>query len=166
MKKQVILAGLLAATLAMPLAACGGSSAGTSASGGSSSAGTSTSGGSSAPAASAQSSDFDANKFYAGQWRGSVEMTGQTVYGTAGGFEQMLDVNFADDGTCTVEPLEAHADLLNDKGTWEGTADEVTLHLEKAGDITLTVTGKANLEGDAHAFDIADFDVIQFDFYG
>ena len=69
-------------------------------------------------------------------------------------------------GTCTVEPLEAHADLLNDKGTWEGTADEVTLHLEKAGDITLKVTGKANLEGDAHAFDIADFDVIQFDFYG
>ena len=71
-----------------------------------------------------------------------------------------------DDGTCTVEPLEAHADLLNDKGTWEGTADEVILHLEKAGDITLKVTGKANLEGDAHAFDIADFDVIQFDFYG
>ena len=155
MKKQVILAGLLAATLAMPLVACGGSSAGTS-----------TSGDSSAPATSAQSSDFDANKFYVGQWRGSVEMTGQTVYGTAGGFEPMLDVNFADDGTCTVEPLEAHADLLNDKGTWEGTADEVTLHLESAGDITLTVTGKTNLEGDAHAFDIADFDVIQFDFYG
>ena len=193
MKKQVILAGLLAATLAMPLAACGGSSAGTSTSGDSgttttsaqssagtstsgdsgttttsaqSSAGTSTSGDSGTTTTSAQSSDFDANKFYAGQWRGSVEMTGQTVYGTAGGFEQMLDVNFADDGTCTVEPLEAHADLLNDKGTWEGTADEVILHLEKAGDITLKVTGKANLEGDAHAFDIADFDVIQFDFYG
>ena len=155
MKKQVILAGLLAATLAMPLAACGGSSAGTS-----------TSGDSGTTTTSAQSSDFDANKFYAGQWRGSVEMTGQTVYGTAGGFEQMLDVNFADDGTCTVEPLEAHADLLNDKGTWEGTADEVTLHLDKAGDIKLTSAGKDKLEGDAHAFDIADFDTIKFDFYG
>ena len=91
-------------------------------------------------------------------------MTGQTVYGTAGGFEQMLDVNLAEDGTCEVVPLEAHADLLNDKGTWEGTADKLTLHLEKAGDIELTVSGKANLEGDAHAFDIADFDTIQFDF--
>ena len=174
MKKQVILAGLLAATLAMPLAACGGSSAGTSTSGDSgttttsaqSSAGSSTSGDSGTTTTSAQSSDFDANKFYAGQWRGSVEMTGQTVYGTAGGFEQMLDVNFADDGTCTVEPLEAHADLLNDKGTWEGTADEVTLHLDKAGDIKLTSAGKDKLEGDAHAFDIADFDTIKFDFYG
>lgn len=34
-------------------------------------------------------------------------MTGQTVYGTAGGFEQMLDVNLAEDGTCEVVPLEA-----------------------------------------------------------
>ena len=93
-------------------------------------------------------------------------MTGQTVYGTAGGTESMLDVNFAEDGTVTVEPLEAHADLLNDKGTWEGTADEVTLHLDKAGDIKLTSAGKNKLEGDAHAFDIADFDTIKFDFYG
>ena len=113
-----------------------------------------------------KSSDFDANKVYAGQWRGSVKMTGQTVYGTAGGFEPMLDVNISDDGTCTVVPLEAHADLLNDKGTWEGTADKLTLHLEKAGDIELTSSGKNSLEGDAHAFDIADFDTIQFDFYG
>ena len=155
MKKQVILAGLLAATLAMPLAACGGSSAGTS-----------TSGDSSTPAASAAKGDFDANETYVGQWRGYVEMTGQTVYGTAGGFEPMLDVNISDDGTCTVVPLEAHADLLNDKGTWEGTADKLTLHLEKAGDIELTSSGKNSLEGDAHAFDIADFDTIQFDFYG
>lgn len=155
MKKQVILAGLLAATLAMPLAACGGSSAGTS-----------TSGDSGTPAASAAKGDFDANETYVGQWRGYVEMTGQTVYGTAGGTEPMLDVNFAEDGTVTVEPLEAHADLLNDKGTWEGTADEVTLHLDKAGDIKLTSAGKDKLEGDAHAFDIADFDTIKFDFYG
>lgn len=154
MKKQVILAGLLAATLAMPLAACGGSSAGTSTSGGSTTT------------TSAAKGDFDANETYVGQWRGYVEMTGQTVYGTAGGSEQMLDVNFAEDGTVTVEPLEAHADLLEDSGTWEGTAEEVTLHLEKAGDIKLTSAGKDKLEGDAHAFDIADFDTILFDFYG
>lgn len=154
MKKQVILAGLLAATLAMPLAACGGSSAGTSTSGGSTTT------------TSAAKGDFDANETYVGQWRGYVEMTGQTVYGTAGGSEQMLDVNFAEDGTVTVEPLEAHADLLEDSGTWEGTAEEVALHLEKAGDIKLTSAGKDKLEGDAHAFDIADFDTILFDFYG
>ena len=82
------------------------------------------------------------------------------------GKDQVVGVSCADDGTCEVVPLEAHADLLNDKGTWEGTADKLTLHLEKAGDIELTVSGKASLEGDAHAFDIADFDTIQFDFYG
>ena len=162
MKKQMLVVGALAMALSMPLVACSGGSTGTTNNSGS----TTTTTEQKSDSKSDSKSDFDANKFYAGQWRGSVEMTGQTVYGTAGGFEQMLDVNIADDGTCTVVPLEAHADLLNDKGTWEGTKDELTLHLDKAGDITLKVTGKANLEGDAHAFDIADFDTIQFDFYG
>ena len=161
MKKQMLVVGALAMALSMPLVACGNASNGTS-----SNSGTATATEQKSDSKSDSKSDFDANKFYAGQWRGSVEMTGQTVYGTAGGFEQMLDVNLAEDGTCEVVPLEAHADLLNDKGTWEGTADKLTLHLEKAGDIELTVSGKANLEGDAHAFDIADFDTIQFDFYG
>lgn len=121
---------------------------------------------SAAPAAdAAAASDFDANGFYAGQWRGSVEITGQTVYGNAGGNEQMLDVFFNEDGTCEVKPLEAHADLLADSGTWEGTAESVTLHLGK-GDITLNVTGAANLAGTAADFDIADFETINFDFYG
>lgn len=155
MRKQLIVGMALVAAVAMPLVGCGGSS----------SSGSSTAAASSS-ASSSSSSDFDANAFYAGQWRGSVEMTGQTVYGTAGGFEQMLDINLDEDGTCTVVPLEAHADLLNDKGTWEGTADELTLHLVGAGDLTLKVTSKSTMEGDAHAFDIADFDVIQFDFYG
>lgn len=158
MKKQMLVVGALAMALSMPLVACGNASSGTS-----SNSGTTTA---TEQKSDTKTSDFDANGFYVGQWRGSVEMTGQTVYGTAGGFEQMLDVNISDDGTCEVVPLEAHADLLNDKGTWEGTADKLTLHLEKAGDIELTVSGKANLEGDAHAFDIADFDTIQFDFYG
>ena len=161
MKKQMLVVGALAMALSMPLVACGNASSGTS-----SNSGTTTATEQKSDSKSDSKSDFDANKVYAGQWRGSVEMTGQTVYGTAGGFEQMLDVNLAEDGTCEVVPLEAHADLLNDKGTWEGTADKLTLHLEKAGDIELTVSGKANLEGDAHAFDIADFDTIQFDFYG
>ena len=161
MKKQMLVVGALAMALSMPLVACGNASSGTS-----SNSGTTTATEQKSDSKSDSKSDFDANKFYAGQWRGSVEMTGQTVYGTAGGFEQMLDVNLAEDGTCEVVPLEAHADLLNDKGTWEGTADKLTLHLEKAGDIELTVSGKAHLEGDAHAFDIADFDTIQFDFYG
>lgn len=157
MKKQMLVVGALAMALSMPLVACGNASSGTSSNSGTATATEQKSG---------SKSDFDANKVYAGQWRGSVKMTGQTVYGTAGGFEPMLDVNISDDGTCTVVPLEAHADLLNDKGTWEGTADKLTLHLEKAGDIELTSSGKNSLEGDAHAFDIADFDTIQFDFYG
>ena len=159
MIKQKAFVLAVVAALAMPLAACGNSGSSTS---------TDTKSETTTTQSSSSSSDSKTKhaSYYAGQWRGSVEMAGQTVYGTAGGFEQMLDVNLAEDGTCEVVPLEAHADLLNDKGTWEGTADKLTLHLEKAGDIELTVSGKANLEGDAHAFDIADFDTIQFDFYG
>ena len=155
MKKNYLLVGALAATLALPLVGCGGQPA------------ASGSGGSSEPAASqGQSGDFDAVDAYWGQWRGSVEITGTTVYGTAGGTEAMLDLNLAEDGTCTVEPVEAHADLPADSGTWEGTESEITLHLETAGDVTLAVTGSAKCEGDAHAFGIADFDTINFDFYG
>ena len=161
MKKQMLVVGALAVALSMPLVACSGTSSSSTSTSGSSSSSSSASSSSS----SSSSSSFDANNFYVGQWRGSVEITGQTVYGTAGGNEQMLDVNFAEDGTVTVVPLEAHADLLNDSGTWEGTEDEVTLHLSK-GDITLKVSGKAALEGTASDFDIADFDTINFDFYG
>ena len=154
MKKQFLLAGALAMTLALPLAACGGTPAATG-----------DNGGTDAPAAS-ESEGFDAVEAYWGQWRGSVEITGTTVYGTAGGTEAMLDLNLAEDGTCTVEPVEAHADLPADSGTWEGTESEITLHLETAGDVTLTVVDSVTCEGDAHAFGIADFDTIQFDFYG
>ena len=162
MKKQMLVVGALAMALSMPLVACSGGSTGTANNSGS----TTTTTEQKSDSKSDSKSDFDANKFYAGQWRGSVEMTGQTVYGTAGGSEQMLDVNLSEDGTCEVVPLEKHADLLNDKGTWEGTEDAVTLHLDKAGDIELKASGKNALEGDAHKFDIADFDTIQFDFYG
>lgn len=156
MKKQFVAGLALVTALALPLVGCGTSS---------SSSSSSTAASTTAASTSSSSSDFDANAFYVGQWRGSVEMTGQTVYGTAGGFEQMLDVNLEEDGTCTVVPLEAHADLLNDEGTWEGTEDELTLHLS-AGDIVLTVTGKSELEGPAADFDIADFETIEFEFFG
>lgn len=152
MKKQALLVGALAATLALPLVGCGGQAA--------------TSGGGSDDGTQAeQSGDFDAVEAYWGQWRGSVEITGQTVYGNASGNEPMLDINLEQDGTCTVEPLEAHADLLTDEGTWEGTESEVTLHLS-GGDIVLTVVDSAKLEGSAADFGIADFDTINFDFYG
>lgn len=108
---------------------------------------------------------FDAVEAYYGQWRGSVEITGQTVYGTAGGNEAMLDVNLNEDGTCEVVPLEAHADLLTDEGTWEGTEEEIVLHLSSK-DIVLTVVDSAKCEADAAEFDIADFDVLNFDFFG
>lgn len=153
MKKQALLVGALAATLALPLVGCGGQAA------------TSGGGSSDGGAQAEQSGDFDAVEAYWGQWRGSVETTGQTVYGNAGGSEPMLDVNLEQDGTCTVEPLEAHADLLTDEGTWEGTESEVTLHLS-GGDIVLTVVDSAKLEGEAADFGIADFDTINFDFYG
>ena len=154
MKKNILVVGALAAALALPLAACGGTPAATGDDGGTDAPATSEDGG------------FDAVEAYWGQWRGSVEITGTTVYGTAGGSENMLDLNLNEDGTCTVEPLEAHADLPADSGTWEGTESEITLHLETAGDVTLTVVDSVTCEGDAHAFGIADFDTINFDFYG
>lgn len=153
--KKTVLAVALAATLALPLTACGSGSA-TSADGGSAET----------TAAQPAGASDEAKEFFTGQWRGSVEVTGQTVYGTAGGNEPMLDVIFADDGTVTVVPLEAHADLLNAEGTYEGDpSTSVTLHLGDR-DITLTVVDTATLQGNAADFDIADFETIIFDFYG
>ena len=152
MKKQFLLVGALAMTLALPLAACGGTPAATS-----------DNGGTDAPAAS-EDGGFDAVEAYWGQWHGYVEITGETVYGTSGGVEPMLDVYLNEDGSCSVEPTEAHADLLTDEGTWEGTESEITLHLTD-GDIVLAVDGK-QASGTASDFGIADFDTILFDFYG
>ncbi|MBQ6651303.1 MAG: hypothetical protein IJM67_08650 [Atopobiaceae bacterium] len=152
MKRMNIVKLFGAAALAVTLAACGGGS-----------------GEAAAPAeeeateeAAATETDYS---FFAGQWRGSVEVTGETVYVTAGGNEQMLDVVFADDGTVEVTPLEAHADLLTDSGTYDGTESEVTLHLS-SWDITLTTVDNATMSGNAADFGIADFETINFDFYG
>lgn len=162
MNKNIVMAGLLSVALCAPLAACGGSGASGSGTDTSTSATTDTS----TSAGADSSSSFDAASFYAGQWRGSVEITGQTVYGTAGGNEQMLDVVLDKDGTCKVTPLAAHADLLTDTGTWKGTESEVTLTLSKGATITLKVVDQATLSGNAADFGIADFDTINFDFYG
>ena len=151
MKKHALI--VLAATMAisMPLVGCNATSSSTD---------------STSNSATSTSDDFDAVEAYWGQWRGAVETTGESVYGTEGGSEQMLDVFLEEDGSCTVEPLAAHADLLTDSGTWEGTEDSITLHLDTAGDITLTVLGSATAEANAADFDIADFDTITFEFYG
>lgn len=78
----------------------------------------------------------------------------------------MLDVNLKADGSCDVTPLEAHKDLLTDTGTWEGSETEAKLHLSSGKEITLTVVDSATLSGNAADFGIADFDTINFDFYG
>ena len=152
MKREALMIGALACALSLPLVGCG-------------STGTSSSTGETGTAAASESGDFDAVEAYWGQWRGSVEISGESIYGTTSGNEQMLDINLAQDGTCTVEPLEAHADLLTDEGTWEGTESEITLHLSDR-DIVLKVVSSAALEGTASDFDIADFDTIDFAFYG
>lgn len=152
MKRRLLLMGALVCVLSVSMMGC---DAGTT--------GSADASGDTGTAASAD--DFDPTEAYWGQWRGSVKIEGQTVYGTAGGSEQMLDVNLNEDGTCTVEPLESHADLLTDEGTWEGTESEITLHLS-GGDIVLTVVDSSSLEGNAADFDIADFDTINFAFYG
>lgn len=156
-----------AAALALTLVACSGNGSGTTSTGSDSgSTETATTGSDKGGAETATADgDFDAVALYAGQWRGSVPITGQTVYGAAGGNEPMLDVVFAEDGGVTVTPLEAHADLPSGSGTWEGTAEQVTLHLD-SGDIVLTVVDDVTLTGNAADFGIADFDVINFDFYG
>lgn len=153
MKKQNLVVAALACALCLPIVGCGGQPAKGDAPAKND-----------APAAE-QSADFDANKAYAGQWHGSVAITGTSVYGTTGGSESMLDVYLEDDGTCSVEPVEAHADLLKDEGTWEGTPEQITLHLTD-GDVVLTVVDDAVVEGQAADFGIADFDTISFDFYG
>lgn len=158
MKKQIV-AFLTACLLIMPLTACGGGSTSTS----------STS--SDTTAAATASSDFDAVNFYYGQWRGSVEISGTSIYGTTSGSEQMLDVYLNQDGTCSVEPLAAHADLLTDTGTWEATdKNSVTLKLDKAGEVKLTVTESSNvsattMSANAADFEIADFETIDFVLY-
>lgn len=157
MKKQLVIASALMLALAGPLVGCGGTNT-------------------SAPAAEAEtgtraaddksSSDFDAVAFYYGTWRGSVETTGETIYGTAGGSEQMIDVILNEDGTAETKPCKNHEDLLTETGTWEASDDKsVTVHLE-SGDITLETVDSATLRtDDPKQFGIDGFDEMTFVLY-
>ena len=149
MKNKMLFIGVLACALSLPLVGCGGTP---SASTGDDSA-------------QEQTSDFDAIEAYWGQWHGSVKTTGESIYGTTGGEEAMLDIYLNEDGSCSVEPVETHADLLTDEGTWEGTEEQVVLHLS-TGDITITMTGPDTAEAVAANFGVEGFELISFDFYG
>lgn len=157
MKKQALVVAALAAAITLPMVGCGGTGNST----------TTNNGGDAKQEQKKDDSKSEAtvNEDLVGQWHGSVAITGTSVYGTTGGEEAMLDVYLNEDGTCTIEPVEAHADLLTDEGTWTSTDSEITLKVAK-GDITLKIADKDKLEGTASDFDIADFDTINFDYYG
>ena len=159
MKKfaKSIVALAAAATLVLPLAACGGTSTGSN-----------NAAKDSGTASTQQSSDFDAVAFYAGEtdstWRASVETTGATAYGNVAGSEPMLDLIINADGTCSTEPLENHKDLLTAEGTWEGTESELTLTLDGAT-VALTVVDDTTLTGNPADFGIEGFDELTFTLY-
>lgn len=172
MKKQTVAALMLAIALATPLAACSSSDSSDTDSDDSETTEEESTDEESDESTDDESDDadessddeFDAVYFYEGMWRGSVETTAESAYGDTAGTESMLDVYVYEDGTCEVIPLEDHADLLTDEGTWEGTETELTLHLSD-GDIVLTVVDDITLTGDPTDFDIDGFDEITFVLY-
>ena len=113
-----------------------------------------------------QDANFDAYAFYGGQWRGSVSGAGgETPYGTSNTPEPMLDIFINEDGTCSVEPLEAHKDLLTEEGTWSASDESsITLSLP-SGDIVLTTIDDMTLEATASDFDIDGFDTMELVLY-
>lgn len=100
-----------------------------------------------------------------GTWRGSVTYVRDTVYGSSGGVEPMLDVTLAGDGTCAVEPLEAHSDLPSGDGTWEDLGDVVVLHLGSA-EVELRAVEGGRLEGSASDFGVRGYESMGFDYLG
>ena len=155
--KQKALVLAVAAALAMPLAACGNSGTTSTTDTKSDSAATQTT------SSKSSSKEKDAS-YYAGQWRGSVETTGQTVYGTAGGSEQMLDVFLNEDGTAETKPCKNHEDLLTATGTWELDGDTVKLTLD-GKDITMKIENDNAMSADPTQFGIDGFDSIDFALY-
>lgn len=157
MIKQKALVLAVVAALAMPLAACGNSG---------SSTGTDTKSETTTTQSSSSSSDSKTKdaSYYAGQWRGSVETTGQTVYGTAGGTEQMLDVFLNEDGTAETKPCKNHEDLLAATGTWTLDGDTVNLELDGKS-ITMKIENDNAMSADPTQFGIDGFDSIEFALY-
>lgn len=156
MIKQKVLVLAVAAVLAMPLAACGNSGAST----------TDTKSEATTTQSSSSSSDSKTKdaSYYAGQWRGSVESTGQTVYGSVGSTEQMLDVFLNEDGTAETKPCKNHEDLLAATGTWTLDGDTVNLELDGKS-ITMTIENDNAMSADPTQFGIDGFDSIEFALY-
>ncbi len=100
-----------------------------------------------------------------GAWRGAVTYTKDTVYGSAGGVEPMLDMTLIGDGTCTVKPLEAHPDLLSECGTWVSSGDTVVLHLGSS-EVELQIIDGNRLEGKASDFGVHGYETMEFDYLG
>lgn len=118
-----------------------------------------------APSGEVSGSALEESKADSEVWRGFVEYRENTVYGSANGYEPMLDLVLGDDGSCTVTPLEGHDDLPSDVGTWEDLGEVVMLHFD-SGLIELRVIDSARLEGDASSFGIEGFDFVVFDLFG
>lgn len=109
--------------------------------------------------------DASASEGREGTWRGSVTYVKETVYGSSGGVEPMLDVTLSEDGTCTVEPLEAHSDLPSGDGTWEDLGDTIILNLGSI-EVELQVIEGGRLEGDASDFGVHGYETMEFDHLG
>ena len=159
--KKTICAVAVALALALPLAGCSSSTSSTT---DDSTDDTATEEEASDDAEDAEDDSFDAVAFYEGQWRAVVETSADSPYGTTAGTESMLDVYIEEDGTCSVVPLEDHADLLTDEGTWEGDETTLTLHLTD-GDITITVVDDKTLTADPTDFGIDGFDELTLVLY-
>lgn len=100
-----------------------------------------------------------------GTWRGSVAYVKDTVYGSSGGVEPMLDVTLSEDGTCAVVPLEAHSDLPSRDGIWEDLGDTIILNLGST-EIELQVIEGGRLEGKASDFGVHGYKTMEFDYLG
>lgn len=157
MIKQKAFVLAVVAALAMPLAACGNSGSSTS---------TDTKSETTTTQSSSSSSDSKTKdaSYYAGQWRGSVESTGQTVYGSVGSTEQMLDVFLNEDGTAETKPCKNHEDLLAATGTWTLDGDTVNLELD-GKTIAMKIENDNAMSADPTQFGIDDFDSIEFALY-
>lgn len=155
--KNLIVASMTALALCVPLAACATTSEAANTDAGSAE---------STEAAEPIVSSKDIIPFLTGQWRGCVKDPGDEIAGTLDQAVQVIDINFADDGTVTIVPLDDHPNLLKGEGTYEGDPNSsVTIHLA-ARDITLNVVDSATLEGVASDFKISGYDTIYFDYFG
>ena len=93
-----------------------------------------------------------------------METTDQTVYGTAGSAEQMLDVFLNEDGTAETKPCKNHEDLLTATGTWALDGDTVTLELD-GKTIAMTIENDNAMSADPTQFGIDGFDSMEFALY-